>query len=137
MKSYPNGWILVFRGILSVITGLAAFFFPLYFLWGAFGYNSGSLPPDWFWMLSLFVETLLGLGAGFVTFRLIQKRSFIPLWILAGLLALLNIVTVFFEKNEFPLWPYVLSIFLVPASVLLGGCLSLRSRGRSSAGRPE
>jgi peptidoglycan/LPS O-acetylase OafA/YrhL len=120
--------MVVIRNTLSVITGLAVFYIPVYILWTAFGFGPKDLPPDWFFVLSVVLEVLLGLAAGYVTALLTVKHVLIPCGILAGLLAMQNLAYVFFGPESSPDWPYWASLLLVTPAAVLGGLFAEKRR---------
>jgi len=112
---------MIIRSILSVFTGLAVFFLPVYILWTAFGYGAGDIPPDWFFVVSIAVEILLGFAAGFLTALLAKKHRLLLSGILAGLLAFQNLAYILAGPEGSPVWPYAISLLLVTPAVVLGG----------------
>lgn len=116
------------RSILSILSGLAVFFIPVYILWKAFGYGTGDIPSDWFFALSVVVEILLGLAAGLVTALLAKEHILLLTCVLAGFLAFQNLAYIMAGPAGSPVWPYGLSLALVTPAVLVGGHIYVRHK---------
>ena len=117
---------MIIRSILSVLTGLAVFFLPVFILWTAFGYGAGDIPADWFFAVSIGVEILLGFAAGFITALLAKNHRLLLCGFLAGLLALQNLAYIFAGPEGSPIWPYAISLILVTPAVILGGLVCIK-----------
>jgi hypothetical protein len=92
-------------------------------LWMAFGYKPKDVPPDGFLVLSIFGECLFAMGGGYVAALIADRKELIHTGILAGIFAVLGMLSILCPQNDLPWWANFATVFPIAPCFLLGGLI--------------
>lgn len=118
----------VIRSILSFIVGYLIFAVSMVLLWMIFGYKPKDVPPDGFLVFSVFFECLFAFGGGYVSALVAARKQLVHTGILAGIVAILGVLSLVCPQNELPWWANLATAFPIAPCFLLGGLMTIRQK---------
>jgi len=114
------------RSVVSIISGYVFWIISLWILWAIFGYGVRDVPPTGFLILSVFCESVFGLGVGYLTAVIAKRHPLRNSMILAAFFILGQIVSLVFQTCPYPVWILLTTIFIVAPCIALGGYIRKR-----------
>ena len=123
----------IIRSLLSLIAGYLIFAVAMLLLWMAFGYKPRDVPPDGFLVLSIFCECLFALAGGYAAAVIANRNELLHTGILAGIMAVMGILSLVWPQNDLPWWANLASAFPIAPFFLLGGFILKRNKNRENS----
>jgi peptidoglycan/LPS O-acetylase OafA/YrhL len=120
----------IIRSLLSFIVGYLIYVVALLLFWMAFGYKPKDIPPDGFLVFSIFCECLFALLGGYIAAIVANRKELLHTGILAGVLAVMGVLSLIWPHNELPWWANLATTFPIAPCFLLGGYLLFRKKLR-------
>ena len=114
------------RSIISIIAGYVVWMLAVWILWAIFGYGIQDVPSTGFLILSVFFESVFGLGGGYLAAIIAKRHAVRHSTILAGLFVVGGIVSVISKTSQFPVWVHLTTIFIVAPCIAVGGFIRKR-----------
>lgn len=123
----------IIRSLLSLILGYLVFAVAMVLLWMIFGYKPKDVPTDGFLVFSIFCECLFALGGGYVAALVAKRKRLLHTGILAGIVAVMGVLSLFFPQNELSWWANLATAFPIAPCFLLGGLMLTRKKSRKDS----
>ncbi|UCE40134.1 MAG: hypothetical protein JSV17_11770 [Candidatus Aminicenantes bacterium] len=118
----------IIRSLLSLIVGYLIFVVSMLILWMVFGYKPKDVPPDGFLVFSIFCECLFALGGGYVAAFISNRKELVHTGILAGVVAIMGVLSLFWPHNELSWWANLATAFPIAPCFPLGGLIRKKSK---------
>jgi len=109
------------RSIISIISGYIAWMGAVWILWALSGYDMHDLPPTGFFIFSVFCESILGLGSGYLTGVIAKRHVLRHSMVLAAFLAIGGVVSIILKTGQESIWIPLVTLFIISPCVALGG----------------